>query len=127
MAGTGKRHPAEPESRCRKEAQRMAEHSETVARIAREIMKIAEYEGWTGAAGGGSAIDAAMGALAAVTVTHGERHSLALDLTQFAEGVAIWGLAYVQQQADPAHRWAKQATEGKGCVDEGYFDHDWYD
>lgn len=104
----------------------MAEHSETVARIAREIMARAEREGWTGETGDAAATAAAMEALAGARITHGERHSLVLDLAEFARRTDLAGLAYVEHQADPAHPWGKLATEREGFVDEGYFDHDWY-
>lgn len=106
----------------------MSEHSEPVARIARQIMARAGRAGWNGRAGDEAAEIAAKEALAAARITHGDRHSLTLDLAEFARRTALGGLGYVARQADPVHPWTKLAP-GKRieCVDEGYFDHDWYD
>lgn len=95
-------------------------HSREVQEIARELVQLAERENWQGVTGDGVAISAAQGALAAAAVTKGRRHSLTLDLELFAEGVAIWGLAYMKQTAAGEDRHANDDEPGD-------FDHDWYD
>lgn len=96
-------------------------HSREVREIARELVQLAEQENWQGVTGDGVAISAAQGALAAAAVTKGRRHSLTLDLEMLAEGVAIWGLAYLKEAA------AGGEQTGTEEEDPGLFDHDWYD